>query len=64
MTAHEQLVAALRVIIAECDNVQKVINHTIAAIAAEAPERMAQPLPVKHGPYAPNSWSRYADRGH
>ncbi|AWN43938.1 hypothetical protein U8607_19135 [Methylobacterium durans] len=61
--AHEQLVAALRTIVAEGEDPWTIIDH-----AMEDVERAQGPSPASAeeapGPYAPNPLSIYAERLH
>ncbi|AWN43785.1 hypothetical protein [Methylobacterium durans] len=62
MPAHEQLLAALRVILTEGQDPRAVIAHAIEDVERETAKRQApQEAP---GPYTPNAWSMYAGRVH
>ncbi|MER2265920.1 hypothetical protein [Methylobacterium oxalidis] len=61
--AESQLIAALRLILAEGADPRAVIDQALEDIAVETP-RAADPHPDAPGPYAPNPWSIYAERVH
>ena len=62
MTAHEQLLAALRVIVTEGHDPRAIVAHAIKDVEHEAARRRAPH--EAPGPYAPNAWSMYAGRVH
>ena len=61
---HEQLVAALRVIIAQGDDPQSVIAHALEDVEREKPVTLAGSDEEVRGPYSPNSWSMYSRQFH
>lgn len=58
--AHEQLVAALRVIIAQSDDPQAFIAHALEDVERETPAVLASSGEETPGPYTPNAWSIFA----
>ncbi len=61
---HEQLVAALRVIIAQNGDPWSVIGHAIEDMEREQSRPLAATEDERPGPYSPNALSIYAERRH
>lgn len=61
---HEQLVAALRVIIAQSDDPWAVIGHAMEDMGREQAGHAAATADEIPGPYSPNALSIYAERRH
>ena len=62
LTAHEQLVAALRAIVAQTDDPQALIDVALRDAKRETPAFPAKPGDAAPGPYTPNAWSMYTPR--
>jgi hypothetical protein len=62
--AHEQLVAALRVIVAQDADAHALVVHALEDVERENPALVAQASNEVPGPYAPNSWSMYGGQFH
>ncbi len=61
---HEQLVAALRAVVAQSPDAHVLVVHALEDVEREQPAwpwRSGEEVP---GPYAPNTWSIYAQRTH
>ena len=61
---HEQLVAALRVIVAQSDDPQSVIAHALEDVEREKPAALDHVRGEARGPYSPNPWSMYGGQFH
>jgi hypothetical protein len=61
---HEQLVAALRVIIAQSDDPWAIIGHAMEDMEREQTRPVAATGDEVPGPYSPNALSIYAERRH
>ena len=61
---HEQLVAALRVIVAQGDDPQTVIAHALEDVEREKPTVVARSVQEAPGPYSANPWSMYGGQFH
>ena len=64
MDVHDQLVAALRIIVAQSDDPQAVIAHALEDVERETLTPTARSGEAAPGPYTPNSWSIYAAKVH
>ena len=61
---HEQLVAALRVIVAQGEDPQSIIAHALADVEREKTAISAKSVDETPGPYGPNTWSMYGGHFH
>ncbi|KAB1072470.1 hypothetical protein [Methylobacterium planeticum] len=61
---HDQLVAALRVIVAQNADAHALVVHALEDVEREAPAPQVPADAEVPGPYAPNPWSMYAGRTH
>lgn len=61
---HEQLVAALRIIIAQSNDPWGAIGHAIEDMERERARPAAATADEIPGPYSPNALSIYAERRH
>ena len=64
LDVHEQLVAALRVIVAQDADAHALVVHALEDLEREKPALLARASDEVPGPYAPNSWSMYGQRTH
>lgn len=60
MDVHEQLVAALRVIVAQSGDPQAIIAHALEDVERETPTPSSASGEETPGPYTPNAWSIFA----
>jgi len=64
LDVHEQLVAALRAVVAQSPDAHALVVHALEDAEREQPARSPRSGEEVPGPYAPNAWSIYAERVH
>ncbi|MER2266967.1 hypothetical protein [Methylobacterium oxalidis] len=62
--AHQQLVEALRAVVAQDPEAHALVIHALENAEREKSVRSSQSRDEVPGPYAPNAWSMYAGRTH
>ncbi|MGU3537599.1 hypothetical protein [Methylobacterium sp. A54F] len=62
--AQEQLVAALRAIVAQSGDAHALVIHALEDVERERSERESLSDEAAHGPYGPNALSIFAERLH
>ena len=58
-TGHDQLIAALRIVVAESEDPHAVVDDALKDVEREQSSLQAQQGDAAPGPYAPNAWSMY-----
>jgi hypothetical protein len=61
---HEQLVAALRAVVAQNPDAHALVIHALEDVELEKSVHSSRADHETPGPYAPNAWSMYAQRRH
>lgn len=64
LTGHDQLIAALRLILAESEDPQAVVDHALRDVEREQSVLQGRQGDAAPGPYAPNAWSMYVPQAH
>ncbi|GEP08059.1 hypothetical protein [Methylobacterium oxalidis] len=62
--AHQQLVEALRAVVAQDPEAHALVIHALENAEREKSVRSGQSREEVPGPYAPSAWSMYAARTH
>jgi hypothetical protein len=61
---HDQLVAALRAVVAQDADAHALVIHALEDVEREKPALAGPSADETPGPYAPNAWSMYGGQFH
>jgi hypothetical protein len=64
LDVHDQLVAALRAVVAQDADAHALVIHALEDVEREKPTLSGHTADEAPGPYAPNPWSMYGGQFH